>query len=398
MKIVPKNHKVKYSIPRTIGRGVLLVVLLALIPAMYFLPQLLIRGEAANYYCENIFPWVALLPQAINGMFMISLTELFAVMGSVTLIVLIFAFIIKCIKLLFTRDTRALLHFIYVVFRNVAIIGIIVVLMFELMHGINYNRTSVRKTLNLYGETRPYEDYEETLMWAYLGMVTARKQLGEDYHGVAHMSTSFESIVYDANVALSSLNEYYDLGLSTNYVRAKPVMLSHLWWYTGIAGFYDAFLGESNINTDYLDITHFAVTVTHEIVHARGFANETDANTIAVLACINSPRADFRYAGYYYIFMRLYSTVSEYASHEGVTMDEYFTMSSFDPVRRDIIAYNDYCDSFEEGPIADFIARFSEDANNAFLESNGQQGGTDTYVVPQNVYVEYFCRYIRTDG
>ena len=79
-------------------------------------------------------------------------------------------------------------------------------------------------------------------------------------------------------------------------------------------------------------------------------------------------------------------------------MDEYFTMSSFDPVRRDIIAYNDYCDSFEEGPIADFIARFSEDANNAFLESNGQQGGTDTYVVPQNVYVEYFCRYIRTDG
>ena len=79
-------------------------------------------------------------------------------------------------------------------------------------------------------------------------------------------------------------------------------------------------------------------------------------------------------------------------------MTDYFSRNDFKPVMRDINAYNEYRESFNTGPIADLISRFSEDVNNDFLESNGQEGGTDTYVVPQDAYVEYYCRYVRADA
>lgn len=398
MRLSFKQETVRYSWKRTVLRVVTLLVLIALIPAAYFLPRILITGNAAESYCRNVFPVISILPISISSIFLISLTEMFVVVGSISLAALIIFFIVRCITIAFKAGIRRMLYHAYLVLRTVAVIAVIAALIFQLMHGINYNRESIRKQMHLYGDPRPFEDYEEALGWAYAGMVEARSLLGEDYHGVAHMDSSFETIVYDANIAVTSFSVNHDLGLSLNYVRAKPVMLSHLWRYTDIVGVYDPFLGEANINTDYIDILHLPVTVCHEICHAKGFASETDANTIAVLSCINSERADFRYAGFYYIFMRLWSEAGEYARYEGQTLPDFASLESFAPVLRDMRAYNRYLDGFEEGPIADFIARFSEDANNAFLESNGQEGGTDTYIVPQDAYVEYYFRFIRSDA
>lgn len=398
MKILLKRERPLPSKGRAVLRGIILIFLLLMIPVAYFVPQLVIRGKLADYYAEKIFPIISLVPQAINGVFITSLTELFVVVGFIFLIALIIMFIAKCILIAYKQDMRHVLHYAYIVLRAVAVIGIAAAMLFELMLGINYNRTSVRKRMHLYGDTRPYEDYEETLMWAYLGMVTARQQLGEDYNGVAHMISSFETTVFDANAAVNTVSYFYDLGLSENYVRGKAVWLSRLWSYTGIVGMYDPFLSEVIINTDYIDVLHFPVTVCHEMCHAKGYASETDANTIAVISCINSERPDFRYAGYYYIFVRLWSTVNDYATSEGVAMFDYTSQPEFEAVARDMKAYNMYRDSFNDGPIADFIERFSEDVNNAYLESNGQDGGTQTYIVPQNAYVEYYCRFIRDNA
>lgn len=399
MKFLLKNEKTVFSTPRTILRVLLIVVLAALVPAAYLLPRILITGEAAEFYCEEIFPFLSFAPTALSGVFMVSLTEAFVVLGSIALIVLLILFVVKCFKLGFKSDVRHLLHFVYKVVRNVLIIAIVAALVFECMHGINFNRKSVIERMHLYGDVRPLEDYEQTLLWSYIGMMTARNKLGEDYNGVAHMMSNFDTAVYDANIAVSTVSYYYDLGMSENYVRAKSVALSHLWSYTEIVGVYDPFLGESNINTDYMDVLHTPVTICHELAHARGYASETDANTIAVLSCINSERPDFQYAGYYYIFIRLISKVAEYEQHEGVASPvDYFTSSDFAGVARDMEAYRRYREIFNNGPIADFIARFSEDVNNAFLESNGQDGGTDTYVVPYDTFVEYYCRCIRDDA
>ena len=85
MKYQLKRQKAKFSIPRLIGRILVLLILIALIPAAYFLPSMLIKGQAADYYCRNIFQYVSILPNAINTVFPFSLTELFVVVGSFSL-------------------------------------------------------------------------------------------------------------------------------------------------------------------------------------------------------------------------------------------------------------------------------------------------------------------------
>ncbi len=394
MKQILKTENINFGKLRSSLRVVTIIVLTALLIATYLLPRMLIKGDAAEYYCRNIYPHLSFIPLSMSSFFNISLTEFFVVVGSLSIICLTIGFIVNLIVIAFKQDVKHALYRLYKVLKAVLIIGIIAALIFQANHGINYNRKSVKAQMHLYGDDRSYEEYSEALEWAYAGMINARRKLGEDYHGVAHISTNFDRLVYDANSIVSAVSEHYGLGMSNNYVRAKAVSLSHFWTYTEIAGVYDPFLGEANINTDYLDILSFPVTVCHEISHVKGYASETDANTIAILSCINSPRADFQYAGYYYIFCRLYRTVSEYAAAQGEQMVQYLAMPDMDMVRRDISASTRYDTIFETGPIADFIASFSEEANNAFLQSNGQVDGIETYRVPQDVFVEYFFRYI----
>ena len=132
-----------------------------------------------------------------------------------------------------------------------------------------------------------------------MGMIEARSHLGEDYNGVAHMDQSFENNAVYACSLLDKFSEKYDVPLTRNYVRAKPVSLSHYWSYTDSRNVRSVSLGEANINTDDMNVTEFPATVCHELCHAKGYASETDCNLLATLACCSSVRADFRYSGYY---------------------------------------------------------------------------------------------------
>ena len=169
MKYQLKRQKAKFSIPRLIGRTLVLLILIALIPAAYFLPSMLIKGQAADYYCRNIFQYVSILPNAINTVFPFSLTELFVVVGSFSVVIVTIGFIVRCGTVAYHKGIKHMLRHIYTVLRVVAVIGIVAALMFEFMHGVNYNRTPVRKTMHLYGDDRPYEDYEQALSWAQDG-------------------------------------------------------------------------------------------------------------------------------------------------------------------------------------------------------------------------------------
>lgn len=381
-------------VKKIIWRLVLIAAIILKMFLLIYIPRLVITTQAADIYCARIFPFLSFVPNSISNMTYFSITENIIVVGSLFILIFLVTAVVRSV--IFIRK-KGITRFFIKLTDAVVIIMIPVMFftgVFQVMHGVNYLRTPVAARLELTGEQHTYEEYEAALNWAYQGMLDARLQLGEDYNGVAHLSTSYQVCVDDANSLVNAVSYFYDLDMSPNYVRAKPVMLSRLWGYTDISGVYDPMIGESNINTDYLDILHFPVTLCHEIAHAKGYARENDANTAAVITCIMSPRPDFKYAGYYYIFMRLYRITADYAEHEGITMYDYFGNPSFDMVRRDMIACEAYEHTFETGAIADFIDDFSESANNTFLEVNGQEGGTDTYVVPPDIYVDFFCTYV----
>ena len=280
------------------------------------------------------------------------------------------------------------------------IILIVGSVIFQAMHGINYKRDDIEKELKLTDkEELTFEDYCAALKWAYLGMIEARSHLGEDFNGVSHMQTSFENTALYACTLLDSFSEEYDIPLSKNYVRAKPVALSHYWSYTNIVGMYDMFLGEANINTDDMNVTEFPTTVCHELCHAKGYASETDCNLLATLACCSSSRADFRYSGFQRIFFDLYYMTEEIAAETGQVCPQYLYTPEMEAVFRDCEAYSDYWFSISD-EIYDIyewsgvdIEDTSERVNDAFLKSNGEEGVV-TYIVPDSLYVRFYLTHV----
>lgn len=394
MKRVEKSEKYYISNKGIIINSVLIVVFAALAFIIYYFPAKILSRETIDYYSEFIFPKVALPFNAVSNFFMQSLTEIFAVIGSIMLFILIIIFIVQTIISAVRGGGRGFCRYFLVRIRVVMTIVLIASIIFQLMIGLNYNRTPVATRLKLNGEGYTCDQYLTVLDWAYYEMMAARRHLGTDYNGVAHLDSNYEMAVYDANAIIMGMDDYFDLGLSPTYVRAKPVALSYFWSYTYITGFYDAMLGEANLNTDYMDVLDFPVTLCHEIYHAKGYSREYDANTAAVLTCIESSRADFRYAGYYYIFMNLYGVTREYALQEGIEFPDYISRPEFQMVQKDMTASLMYAESLENNPFTKMIEEMSEDVNDTYLKSNGQEGGTETYKVPSNIYVDFYFKYI----
>lgn len=391
MKIRSKKKR------RIVLKAVLIVVLTALFVIACEINNY-IPKEFADYYCTKIFPYVSLPFQCISMFFQFSLTEGIVVCIFPLLAIGYICWLVFMIKKLMTRGALA---FFYKSLRNLLICCLVLAIIFQAMHGINYRRKSAVAELKLdTAEDLTFEDYCECLRWAYMGMIEARSHLGEDYNGVAHMDQSFENNAVYACSLLDKFSEKYDVPLTRNYVRAKPVSLSHYWSYTYIVGMYDPFLGEANINTDYMNITEFPITLCHELCHAKGYASETDCNIIASLACCSSSRADFRYSGYCWIFWNIYSVTAKIASETGQIMPEYSSAPEMEDVYRDEYASRLYWDKIDEEVDAlkemfnIDITETSSNVNDAFLKSNGEEGGVGTYVVPDSVYVRFYLTHI----
>ena len=384
MKVLNKeSHKIK---------GVLSILIPAILLVGIFLIPRFMGERTSEFYSRFIFPVVSLPGNIFSGLFHFSVTENLIVVGSVIgagLFILFIGMIIK--KALYDGGT---LKFIVKVISSVLIIAVAMSFVYQLMHGINYRRTAVMDKLDLVKSDHTIDEYQEALYWAYLGMISARSQMGQDQYGVSHLSSGFDELAGHANYLVDNFSAQYDLGMSTNFVRAKPVALSTYWSLTDIVGMYDPFLGEANINTGYLDAKSFPLTVCHELAHTKGYASETDCNIIAALACIGSARADFRYAGYYYIFMDLYTVVYNNALYNGGEVPGYLTSSNMVPVLRDMQASSNYWKKIHDMFLSEEISVISENANDAFLKSNGEKG-TVTYKVPDNVFLDFYLTYVK---
>ncbi len=370
--------------------AVLPVLCIAAAVSNAFLPR-----SAADYYCTNIFPYVSVPMQSLNMFFQVSLTENFIICLVPLLVIGFICWTVILIKKILGTGA---LSYLYRSFRNLFILILIGAISYQAMHGFNYKRTHVYTALQLGSEELDFEDYCNALRWAYNGMIEARKKLGEDYNGVAHMNESFENSAVYANSLLNSFCDQYGVPLSHNYVRAKPVSMSHYWSYTHIVGMYDPFLAEVNVNTDYMNIEEYPVTLCHELCHAKGYASETDCNTLATLACCRSARADFRYAGYSEIFWNLYVVAEQIAEATGEVVPQFASSSDMEPVFRDMRATSLYWKQIDD-EVASLkerlgidITETSDMVNDTFLKSNGESG-LDSYRVPDSVYVRFYLKY-----
>ncbi|NLW16096.1 MAG: DUF3810 domain-containing protein [Firmicutes bacterium] len=149
----------------------------------------------------------------------------------------------------------------------------------------------------------------------------------------------------------------------------KGVRLSKWWSYTGTAGMYFPFTGEANVNMAMPDV-NIPVVACHELAHQRGFAREDEANYLAYLACINHPDVEFQYSG---LFMALSQAMRALQRVDGEAFAA--LRAQYHPgLIRDLEANRDFWQAFS-GP----IEQLSERMNDAYLKSNRQADGVQSY-------------------
>ena len=119
-----------------------------------------------------------------------------------------------------------------------------------------------------------------------------------------------------AKKAMKALGKEFK-NLDGYYVTPKPITCSFLMSQMNLTGIYFPFSMEANYNNDCYK-AKLPCTVCHELAHTRGYIQEDEATFIAVLACIRSDDAYYRYAGCLTALTYVRNKIFDYADDEEI--------------------------------------------------------------------------------
>ena len=254
-------------------------------------------------------------------------------------------------------------------------------LLYLLMHGVQYARLPLARQMGL---SVSYESTVERLasLAAYFAenASAARAECQEDAKGRLRLPVTTGEALKRGGEGYARLAEQYPF-LRGTVSRAKGVMLSHWWSYTGITGMYFPLTAEANVNVD-VPPDEMLMTMSHELAHTRGYAHEDECNFLGILACVNHPEAEWQYAGWLAAY--LYTADALYAA-DADAYYEVFALCS-DGVRRDLARRAAYWADFE-GPMEEFSA----EVNNAFIQANGDSDGIARYGQVTALLMAYYA-------
>ena len=168
--------------------------------------------------------------------------------------------------------------------------------------------------------------------------------------------------------------------LSGHYPFPKPLINSWILSIQQVTGVYSPFTIEANYNRDipYYDIPF---TICHELSHLRGYMQEEEANFIAVLATIGSGDLYFNYSGYVsawvYAGNALAKTDREKFSELYMKINPY--------THQDMMYNNEFWDRYDTK-----VAEVHEEINDAYLKSNGQTHGVQSYGHVVDLMLTYY--------
>ena len=157
-----------------------------------------------------------------------------------------------------------------------------------------------------------------------------------------------------------------------------------------LTGIYFPFSMEANYNNDCYK-AKLPCTVCHELAHTRGYIQEDEATFIAVLACIRSDDAYYRYAGCLTALTYVRNKIFDYADDEKKAE---FDSRISDKVWADIDANREYWDSVKEKEDTVFdtetVSKLSSDFVDSNLKLNGVEDGSKSYGRMVDLMLNYF--------
>ena len=222
------------------------------------------------------------------------------------------------------------------------------------------------------------EELETVTRWFAALASEYADEVPRDENGAC--TTDRDSVLDRAAGVFEGAAELYPF-LDGEALRPKPIHFSRIMSYLDFTGFFFPMTGEANLNMDS-PVFLLPSTSQHEIAHQRGVAMEQECNFVAVLSCLESEYADFRYAGAALAYIYFGNALAG-ADYEAYT-EIYYSLS--DTVRADFKAQSAYWDEFRDSA----AQKASNTVYDSFLKSNGQELGMQSYGACVNLLVHYY--------
>ncbi|MDP4090016.1 MAG: DUF3810 domain-containing protein [Bacillota bacterium] len=335
------------------------IILIVLVPIFILLNSILRNypGFVEKYYSTGIDKPIRQFLSFITGIFPFSVAEfLFFILVMVLLVMIILMFV-RIRKGEFFRRLLAVGAYVSALY-----------IIFMLVWGFNYDRLSFDKIAGLKMEKSSEKELYNLCSNLIDRANTLRKSVKENEQRVMYIPGGYQDVFKRVQLGYDSASKLYP-ELGGKYGRPKPVLLSEQMCYTGITGIYMPYTGEPNVNIKIRDYM-LPCTAAHEMAHQRGFAREDEANYIAYVTCTAHPDPDFQYSG---VMLAVIHSMNALAD---VNIDDCreLVKKYSEGVRADLKDDNAFWARYEGQ-----IEKISDNVNNAYLKSNGQKDGVQSY-------------------
>jgi hypothetical protein len=277
--------------------GLLILVLLVLLIRIFsFFPD-----AVEQWYSTGFYPKLAAVQRVFLGWIPISIGDLLYAWAGLYIVR-------KSIGLAWKfRRKHMSRQYLLTAGKKLLTILLVVYCWFNLSWGLNYNRVSLGRQLQL---------VKDSITPADLRRLTI--ELADSLNSLAASAhPNLSKLKSKKQLFKGSIEGYQSLVMSQpifeyDYPSVKPSMYSYLGNYMGFTGYYNPFTGEAQVNTT---VPYFIrpFTTCHEIGHQLGYAKEYEANLAGFLSASSSNDPVFRYSVYFemYAYARPYLYITD---------------------------------------------------------------------------------------
>jgi Protein of unknown function (DUF3810) len=255
------------------------IVIVALVVALVRLPASFIE----RFYSNGIYPVFQSSLTPVTNLFPFAVVDVL----SVALVVALPAWwVVRIVRAGRGRRLKAMAS----LFFNTVVIAALLTISFQLLWGFNYERRPLVSKLD-YDEQRLSPESLKELMRQTIERINIE-------YAEARGGVELEETVW-RNQLHASLNEAVkQLGNRSGMAAAMPKtsLLNFYLAAAGIEGFVNPFGHEVILNREALQFEK-PFLLAHEWSHLAGFADESEANFVGLLACLQSDSAALRYSG-----------------------------------------------------------------------------------------------------
>ncbi len=318
--------------------------------------------EFADWYNQWIYPIFMNVIGRISNLIPFSLVEL-TLYGLILLIVSSIIYAIYKIVKKQRKVTEVLLGGV----KKTSWLVAVLYLMFVLLCGINYHRTSFATLYEFQDRAYTVEELEQIseLFVKRINEINESRALGRLEDGTY---TITRQDIVEAKLTLRNIGQTYPV-LQGYYPNPKPLLFSEILSYQQVSGIYVPFTVEANYNAD-MESYAIPFTVIHELAHVKGFMKEEEANFISFLACTNSSNIKYEYSGYMYGYSYVIKELRKMDQNAYQRIIKLLGDEANEDYRRGIKFWNQYKGA---------VATISTKVNDTYLKANAQPAGVKSY-------------------